>query len=124
LNAEEVDNKEESIRLRVSRLADDKRRLYFSRLEKEIKDPDTYAALNWLLLAGLHHFYLRKYQRGAINLISFFVGAAFLFSDSPAIGTIIIGLIFIFELYELFFSQSIIKQYNNDKSENILLDLE
>lgn len=124
LNTEEVDNKEESLRLRVSLLEGDKRKSYYTRMENEIKDPDTYAVLNWIFLAGLHHFYIGKYIRGAGNLLGFALGVTFLFSSEPVIGAVIIGLILIFELYELFFSQSLIKQYNNEISEKILSDLE
>ncbi len=124
MNVEEIDDKEESIRLSVSMLDDDKRKQYYRRLEKKLKDPDTYAVLNWIFLAGLHHFYLKKYLRGSINLLLFTIGVVFLFSETLIVGVIIIGLILLFELYELFFSQSIIKQYNNRMSEGILLDLE
>jgi TM2 domain-containing membrane protein YozV len=124
LNTEEVDNKEESIRLRVSHLDDDKRKHYYLRLEGELKDPDTYAVLNWIFLAGLHHFYLKKYIHGSVNILAFTIGGIFLFSDTPIVGGVIIGLILLFELYELFFSQSLIKQYNNRMSEEILSDLE
>lgn len=124
MNVEEIDDKEESIRLSVSMLDDDKRKQYYRRLEKKLKDPDTYAVLNWIFLAGLHHFYLKKYLRGSINLLLFTIGVVFLFSETLIVGVIIIGLILLFELYELFFSQSIIKQYNNRMSEEILLDLE
>ncbi len=124
MNVEEIDDKEESIRLSVSMLDDDKRKQYYRRLEKKLKDPDTYAVLNWIFIAGLHHFYLKKYLRGSINLLLFTIGVVFLFSETLIVGVIIIGLILLFELYELFFSQSIIKQYNNRMSEGILLDLE
>lgn len=124
MNTEEVENKEESIRLRVSLLDDDKRKLYYTRLESEIKDPDTYAVLNWIFLAGLHHFYIGKYIRGAGNLLGFSLGVIILFSNYPVIGMVIIGIILLFELYELFFSQSLIKHYNNQISEKILSDLE
>ncbi len=124
MNVEEIDDKEESIRLSVSMLDDDKRKQYYRRLEKKLKDPDTYAVLNWIFIAGLHHFYLKKYLRGSINLLLFTIGVVFFFSGAVIVGVIIIGLILLFELYALFFSQSIIKQYNNRMSEEILLDLE
>jgi|TARA_B100000795_G_C22769262_1_gene427131 TM2 domain-containing membrane protein YozV len=124
LNAEEVDNKEESIRLRVSFLDDDKRKQYYLRMDNEFKDPDTYAVLNLIFLAGLHHFYLKRYIRGSVNLLVFTIGGVLLFSDTPIVGVVTIGLILLFELYELFFSQLLTQQYNNRMSEEILLDLE
>ena len=115
--------KEESIRNQVAQLEDAKRKVYFQRLSKELKDPDTYAVLNWILLAGLHHFYVKNYLRGILNLIGFVVGITLFFSGYFIAGAVVIGSILIFELYELFFSQSIIEAYNNDISEKLLNDL-
>ena len=48
---------EERIRKLVRELPDEKRLLFFQQAEKDLKDPDTYAALNALFVAGLHHFH-------------------------------------------------------------------
>jgi len=44
---------------------------FYSNIQDKIKDPDTYAVLNWLFISGLHHFYLKKNIQGSINLILF-----------------------------------------------------
>jgi len=124
MGMDEALQKEESIRTRASLLDDSKRKLYYARLNHVLKDPDTYAVLNWIFLAGLHHFYLKKYLRGMINLSVFLIGVTVLFNEYFLYGSIIIGAILITELYELFFSQTIILDYNNKISEQILLELD
>jgi hypothetical protein len=124
MKMEEALQKEESLRSRAAQLDDAKRKIYYARLDKSIKDPDTYAVLNWIFLAGLHHFYLKKYLRGSLNLGGFLLGVAMLFTPFFIVGIIIIGLILIFELYELFFSQTIILEYNNKIAEDILAELD
>jgi TM2 domain-containing membrane protein YozV len=123
MSMDEALQKEDSLRTRVSQLDEDKRKIYYSRIKKSIKDPDTYAVLNWLFIAGLHHFYLKNYLRGFLNLVGFMIGIISLFSGQIIFGIVIISVILVFELYELFFSQSIIIEYNNKISEDILSEL-
>ncbi len=47
---EEVDKEEELLRARVNKLSDSNRKSFFSKVKKRIKDPDTYATLNWFFL--------------------------------------------------------------------------
>ena len=124
MTTDEALQKEESLRVRASELEDSKRKIYYARLNKLLKDPDTYAVLNWIFLAGLHHFYLRNYLRGSINLFVFIIGLILLFNSYFLYGSIVIGVILVTELYELFFSQSIVLEYNNKVSEQILLELD
>ena len=124
MTTDEALQKEESLRVRASELEDSKRKIYYARLNKLLKDPDTYAVLNWIFLAGLHHFYLRNYLRGSINLFVFIIGLILLVNSYFLYGSIVIGVILVAELYELFFSQSIVLEYNNKVSEQILLELD
>jgi len=110
---EEVQEKEEKIRTLVRELPDDKRLKFFKESETKLKDPDTYATLNYIFIAGLHHFYLGKWGRGLINIVVFWTGVILLFTDYTGMGVIIIIAISIFELYELFKSQAIVQEYNN-----------
>jgi|TARA_R100000750_G_scaffold13603_1_gene8697 TM2 domain-containing membrane protein YozV len=80
---------------------------------KRCNDPDTYAVLNWFIMAGLHHFYLGKTQRGVINLCVMLVGLVFL-PFLPIVGVIILVGIVIVELPQLFKSQQIVHAYNNN----------
>ncbi len=120
---EEVQDKEESIRKLVRDLPDDKKFRFFKESEKKLKDPDTYATLNYIFIAGLHHFYLGKWGRGLLNIAVFCVGVILLFSDYIGTGVIIILAISIFELYELFNSQTIVQEHNNSVMEEIYRDI-
>jgi len=120
---EEVQEKEESIRKLVRELPENRRAIFFKESEIKLKDPDTYAVLNYIFIAGLHHFYLGKWGRGLINVVFFGVGVILLFSDYTGIGVIMIIVISIFELYELFKSQVIVQEYNNCVMEKIYQDI-
>jgi len=113
LSQEAVDQEEELIRQDVRQLSDNERKVYFSFVKKRIKDPDTYAVLNWFFVAGLHHFYLNNWMRGGINLTVFLIGAILIFAGIEWFGVFMILGIFSIELYALFRSQIIVKNHNN-----------
>jgi len=123
LNQEEVDAQEEAIRLRVRELSDAKRKEYFHRFRKEVKDPDTYAGLNWLFIAGLHHFYLGRIGMGLLDLGVFASGVALLFTPLFILGIILIVGITIVELWALFRAQVIAQDFNNQLALRILSEL-
>lgn len=122
-NKDEVQENEERIRKLVRELPDHSRLMFFKESEKKFKDPDTYATLNYIFVAGLHHFYLGKWVRGLINIMVFWVGVILLFAGYTGIGIGIILAISIFELYELFKSQAIVQEYNNGVMEKIYQNL-
>ena len=94
---------------------------YFNLLEPALKDHDTYAVLNYLLLPGLHHFYLGKFFRGSLNLIILLTGTSLIFFTKYVfVGTLIIFFILIVELLALFRSQVIVMNHNNHLSKEIL----
>ena len=115
MNKDDIENQEELLREEINKLDENSKKLFFTKVEKEIKDPDTYASLNFLFLTGLHHFYLEKWLKGSINLSLFIFGLVLLFGStfSYGIGLGIILAIFILELNELFKSQIIVQDYNN-----------
>jgi hypothetical protein len=59
-NEEKITRDDEKIREEVSSLYDDMRAQFYKSADRALKDPDTYAVLNWLFLTGLHHFYLKE----------------------------------------------------------------
>ena len=124
LKQKEVDAREEDIRLAVRELSDEQRKTFYGRAEKELKDPDTFAVLNYLFIAGLHHFYLGRWIRGLINLAVFGAGIYLMVLEQWRNGLIVIGIITLLELYALFRSQIIVKHYNNRISEEILDSIE
>jgi TM2 domain-containing membrane protein YozV len=123
---DEITKEENDLRDKIQELSDDNKKIFFSQIEKEIKDPDTYAVLNWLFIAGLHHFYLKKYLNGSINLSVFLLGSTLSFFDDTTFG-IGIGMLvslFIVELFQLFKSQLILQDYNNMITKRLLGELE
>ncbi|SFE28730.1 TM2 domain-containing protein [Nitrosomonas sp. Nm166] len=110
---EAVQEDEECIRKLVRELPDDKRLIFFKQTEKNLKDPDTYATLNFLFIAGLHHFYLGKWIRGLINISIFLTGVFFVFAGFVGIGILILIAISAVELKALFKAQLIVQDYNN-----------
>lgn len=125
LDKEEVQKKEEDIRVLVQELSSENRKEFYEKVENDIKDPDTYAVLNWLLLTGLHHFYLKKWLRGGINISLFTIGLILLFTENIyfGIGIGIIAAVLIIELNELFQAQVIVQNYNNKISEKLINEL-
>lgn len=124
LNAEAVAAHEEDLRLRVRELPDATRQAYYAAFKREYKDPDTYAVLNWMFLAGLHHMYLGHYLRGAVNLVLMLGAIILLFSPLAALGVLIVLLILGVELMALFRAQTVVADHNNEVAEQILLRLE
>ncbi|HKI60453.1 MAG TPA: hypothetical protein VKA23_05415 [Mariprofundaceae bacterium] len=120
LTQSEVDAREEELRLTIRELPDAQRKSYFEQAERRLKDPDTYAVLNYLFIAGLHHFYLGRWIRGVVNLAVFGGGVYLMFLDQWRNGFIVIGIITALELYALFRSQIIVQHYNNQISQEIL----
>ncbi|MBS0586678.1 MAG: TM2 domain-containing protein [Proteobacteria bacterium] len=120
---ETIQEDEERIRKWVRELPDDKRLQFFKQTEQALKDPDTYAALNYLFIAGLHHFYLGKWLRGFINLSIFITGAVLLFTQFTAAGLLLLIGITVIELKDLFYSQLVVQDYNNGVMEKIYRNL-
>ncbi len=111
LRAESVAEAAESLRHKVEGLSSAQRADYYSHYKRALKDPDTYAVLNWVFLAGLHHFYLEHYWRGLLNLGVMLVGVALCFVV-PLLGGALILLITLVELPALFRSQLIVEAHN------------
>ena len=113
---DELKAEEDALRDLVGELGDTQRRQYYEIEPKLIKDPDTYAVLNYFFLAGLHHFYLGKNGFGALNLFAMLLGIFFI----ESFGIFIILAVAAFELPQLFRSQRIVQHYNNEVMRTLL----
>ena len=120
---EAIQEDEESIRKLVRELPDEQRLRFFKQTEQRLKDPDTYATLNYLFIAGLHHFYLQKWVRGSINLSIFLWGVMLLFTGLAGLGVIVLIAITLVELKALFKSQQVIQEYNNAVMEAVYREI-
>ena len=124
IDQESVEDQEEALRLTIRGLAEDKKKLFHQAFSKRVKDPDTYAVLNFFFLAGLHHFYLSRPTRGSINLLTFALGLAMLFFGSETLGLALIATILLIEFPALFRAQTLVKQHNNHLSTELLSELD
>ncbi len=120
LSGREVDKREEDLRVQVRGLNSDQKKAFYELCTPRLKDPDTYSTLNFLFLAGLHHFYLGKWLRGGINLAVFLTGIYFIFTGQWLAGLAIVLGITAAELYALFRSEIIVRDHNNDVMEKCL----
>ena len=120
LDQQQVDAEEEQLRELAAALPDEQRKVFYQQLKPLLRDPDTYAALNWCFLAGLHHFYLGQWGRGLVNLLIFIVGATLLFTPLVLVGIAMLVLISVIELWALFRAQIIIQHWNNQLMRRLL----
>lgn len=120
LRTAEVRERDEALRERIRNLPDHARKKFFKDYNLKIKDPDTYAVLNWFFLAGLHHFYLGNLMAGTFNLLIMVTGIVQLFQNPP-IGITLIGLILLLEVPALFRSQVIVANHNVNLGGRLLL---
>ena len=108
---EQLEKNEDLLRSQVNSLPDDQKKEFYKRQSKGLKDPDTYATLNWFFLGGFHHCYLGKYSLFALELTLLTVSiVGLVLGHSSAL--LILALLVIYELPQLFFSQKIARQHN------------
>ena len=108
--------REEKIRILAGQLPGDKRLLFWTEVQKKLKDPDTYAAMNFAFMFGLHHFYVGKWIRGLLAISLFVLGLITLFVV-PMVGVLLIACIICSAIPALFRSDTIVRQYNNELME-------
>ena len=110
--------REEKIRILAGQLPGDKRLLFWTEVQKRLKDPDTYAAMNFAFMFGLHHFYVGKWIRGLLAIGLFTTGLITLFVV-PIVGVLLIACVICSAIPALFRSDAIIRQYNNELMEQM-----
>ncbi|MBM6550911.1 hypothetical protein [Marinomonas ostreistagni] len=108
----QVSAEEEHIRHTLQQMPDAQRLAFYQRYQPAIKDPDTYAALNWFFVAGLHNFYVGQWLAGLFDLVLMLLGVGLLFV-APAIGIALLVLVALIELPTLLRSQVIVAHLNN-----------
>ena len=113
LRQEEVEAEEESLRKAIRELSEDRRAEFYRQAGKAVKDPDTYAALNWFFIAGLHHFYLGRWQLGLLDLGALVIAIGCFMSGLVWAGVAILVIVYSWELWQLFRSQIIVQDWNN-----------
>ena len=69
LDQHRVNAEEETLRQRVRDLPDAARARFYSEAGERLRDPDTYAVLNFSLICGIHQLYLRRYALWLFELL-------------------------------------------------------
>ena len=126
LKTDQVAQKEEILRSQIKELGEKKRKKFYSLYSDQLKDPDTYAVLNFFFITGLHHFYLTNHLQGSLNLSGLVIGLILIFGGSEnglVAGFSLIFLVIMIELPALFRSQVIVKDYNNRLAIETLLEI-
>ncbi|MGF1704388.1 hypothetical protein [Enterovibrio baiacu] len=118
----ELERREEMLRQRVNALSVEKKKAFYAAQGENLKDPDTYASLNWLFIGGFHHIYLGKYTIFFIEFSILVFSIIGLFSGVHAVVYLLIALV-LYELPQLFFSQKIARQHNYDMSVKLFNEL-
>lgn len=120
LRQDQVQQREEEFRQKLRDLSDEERANFYRIYNKKLRDPDTYAVLNWLFLTGMHHFYLGRWLRALVNLSVMIVGILLLFGEQAHVGFWMIVAILAIEIPALFRSQIIVADYNLRQGEQVL----
>ena len=113
LTQKAVDEDEEQLRGLARELTEDQRKVFYQDLKDQLRDPDTYAALNWFFIAGLHHFYLGRWLMGLFDLAIFTLGFLLILGGQTWLGLVLIFLVSCWELWALFRAQIIVQDWNN-----------
>lgn len=115
-----IDAEEDHLRAVAARLSDQERAAFYREARRRLRDPDTYAVLNWFFMVGLHHFYLGRYGRGLLDIALVAAGIGFMMIGHVLIGVGAILVVFILELQALFRSQVIVQAWNNRVQRELL----
>jgi len=114
-----LEGKEELLRNQINTLSELDKKTFYKEQTGKLKDPDTYASLNWFFLGGFHHFYLGKFKLFAVELLILLV-AIIMLSIGFDFAVYLLVILALFELPQLFFSQKIARQRNYEISLEIL----
>lgn len=120
LNKLDVEQEEEHLREQVNQLSNLDRKAFYQEVRHKLKDPDTYAALNWFFIAGLHHFYLGRWFNGLADLAVFAAGVMLVIKQYMFLGLALIIAVSAWELWALFRSQIIVQDWNNKLYRDVL----
>jgi TM2 domain-containing membrane protein YozV len=120
-----MEEAEERLRNLIHGLPRESKQAYYKEIRRRTRDPDTYAALNWALIAGLHHFYLGKWLRGIIDLATLVCALLLIFSIDwgVPVGIVMIVTVSLLELWELFNAQMIVRRHNLRQGRSLLREL-
>lgn len=113
LDLRAIEAEDDRLRAVAAGLPDKERAAFYREARRRLRDPDTYAALNWFFMVGLHHFYLGRHARGLLDIALVAAGIGLMIGGHALLGLGAILVVFILELQALFRSQVIVQAWNN-----------
>jgi hypothetical protein len=120
LDQRTIDVEEDRLRTAVASLPDSERAAFHREARRRLRDPDTYAVLNWFFMVGLHHFYLGRYGRGLLDIGLVAAGIGLMIGGHVLVGLGAILVVLVVELQALFRSQVIVQAWNNGIQRQLL----
>lgn len=120
LDQRAIEAEEDRLRTVAAGLPDRERAAFHREARRRLRDPDTYAVLNWFFMVGLHHFYLGRYGRGLLDIGLVAAGIGLMIGGHVLFGIGAILVVFIVELQALFRSQVIVQDWNNREQRKLL----
>lgn len=124
---EEIEKEDDNFRKEINSLSHESRKEYFTKLNKEIVDPDTYATIIYLLyVGGLHHLYFKEYKLFFLEAPFILIGYGLFFTGNESLsvlGAFILFTIYLIECPNLFFSQKIARIKNLEIGVKIFSDM-
>ncbi|MDT8428895.1 MAG: hypothetical protein RQ757_09030 [Pseudomonadales bacterium] len=110
----ELHLEETDLRARIRNLNETQKARYLAMEQPLLKDPARYLRLNWLFLAGAHHFYLQRWFRGLLNLTLSLSGLFFLLVLGEGYyGALLLVSTAIIDIPQLLNARHIVHSYNN-----------
>lgn len=117
----ELNLDETELREQVLLLPQAQREAYDRCEQMALKRPADYAVLNVLFFLGAHHFYLRRWLRGLINLALGVTAASLLLSGQVLYGFAILLAMAIVEIPQLLNYEHLVHAYNNNSMRQCLI---
>lgn len=117
-----IDAEEDRLRAAAARLPDGERAAYYREARRRLRDPDTYAVLNWFFIVGLHHFYLGRHLRGLFDIGLVAAGIGLMINGHVTPGVAAVVLVLLLEMQALFRSQGIVQAWNNRIQRQLLYE--
>jgi hypothetical protein len=105
---------ENEIREQIRALPDDARRRYLMLESRALKSARRYRWLNLLFFTGLNHFYLQRWLRGLLALLTFAGSMTLLLSDGLALyGGLVLVTLVIVEIPQMLNARHLVHSCNN-----------
>jgi len=105
---------ENELREQIRALPGPVRRRYLELESRSLKRTDRYRLLNLLFFTGVHHFYLRRWIRGLLNLLAFLAGISLVANDDLALyGVLLLVALLIVEIPQMLNARHLVHNCNN-----------